>query len=519
MFNRASSLIAIALLAFPLSAHASLASTSHKAIAGQRPNDLRMVSSFVNPTFPNPATDYIEPLYADSEYLLKPTTHGPVPWLAQSYKQVNDLTWTVTLRPGLKFQNGRTLDAAALVKYFYYQIAHNPLAKATIGAPTGFKALNNLTVEIDLPTPYAQMPYALASYSIDIYDAATVESVNGKYEELAGKGVFTGPYMYMGSANNTITYKANPYYYLGTPAYADLTLRVIDSDTAGAQALANGEADIQFYPSTEEKRFIASYPNLIFKTSAEAVTYAAFCLDPQKAPFNDIRVRKAFALAIDNDPISRVVMDGVRPPLDGVFQDGYPLNVPWKTYDPAKANALLDAAGWKQNGNGPRTKDGKTLSVEIATYDSDQEAIATAAVDMLRKVGFAATVLPEPDWTPIPPLITGAGPVNAEMQNLQNIGYEGDPYLAVSKNYDPTDQYNLSVRDPQIWGLFQELLASTDTAKVNKLFKEALTLDGQRVYYVPVVASPTDAVVTKAFKNWSVDPFVPLSYNTAAGGQ
>ena len=514
MFNRASSLIATALLAFPLSANAVHASTAH-----MQPDQLRIVSSFVNPTFPNPATDYIEPLYADSELLLKPTTHGPVPWLAKSYKQVNALTWTVTLRPGLKFQNGNTLDAAALVKYFSYQIAHNPLAKATIGNPTGFTALNDLTVAIHLPAPYAQMPYALASYSIDIYDAATVESVNGKYEELAGKGVFTGPYMYIGSANNTITYKANPHYYLGTPAYAGLTLRVINSDTAGAQALANGEADIQFYPSTEEKRFIARYPNLIFKTSAEAVTYAAFCLNPRKAPFNDLRVREAFALAIDNDLISRIVMNGVRPPLNGVFQDGYPLNVPWKTYNPAKANALLDAAGWKQNGSGPRTKAGKTLSVEITTYDSDQEAIATAAVDMLRKVGFDATVLPEPTWTPIPPLITGPGPANVTMQNLQNIGYEGDPYLALSKNYDPNDQYNLTARDPQIWSLFQQLLATSNTARANKLLKEALTLDGQRVYYVPVVASPTAAVVTTAFKNWSVNPFYPLSYNTAAASK
>ena len=192
-------------------------SASSASSGGHRPDQLRIVSSFVNPTFPNPATDYIEPLYADSELLLKPTTNGPVPWLAESYKQVNDLTWTVTLRPGLKFQNGKALDAAALVRYFSYQVAHNPLAKATIDNPTGFKALDNRTVEIDLAKPYPSMPFALASYSLDVYDSDTVQSVDGKYEQLAGKGVFTGPYMYMGSAKGTITYMANPSYYLGDP--------------------------------------------------------------------------------------------------------------------------------------------------------------------------------------------------------------------------------------------------------------------------------------------------------------
>jgi len=475
---------------------------------------LRIVSSFIDTTFPNPITDYVEPLYADSELLLKPTSNGPVPWLADSYKQVDDKTWTVTLKPGLKFQNGNVLDAAALAKFFAYDTANDPLAKAVMGNATDFKALDDKTVEIDLPDPYPSMPYALASYAVAVYDSDTVQSVNGKWEELAGKGVFTGPYMYTSSDGTTITYDTNPYYYMGKPAYAGLTVRKIDSDTAGAQALANGEADIQFYPSVSEKTIIASNSNLFYKTSSTAVNYSAFCLVPQKAPFDDVRVRQAFALAIDNDTISSTIMNGVRPPLKGVFQDDFPLALPWKTYDPAQAKSLLDAAGWTQNGDGPRTKDGQTLSVEITTYDSDQEAIATAAVDMLRAVGFDAKVDPQQDWSTIPPLITGDGPVNVTMQNLQNIGYEGNYYLAVSKDYNPTNQYNLSVRDDEIWALFQELLSSSDKTTVDADFKKVLQLDGQRVYYVPVVANPTAAVVTKAFENWEVDPFYPLDYST-----
>jgi peptide/nickel transport system substrate-binding protein len=494
----------------PDSSETETVSPTSQAATGR----LRIVSSFASATFPNPATDYVEPLYANSELLLKPTSSGPVPWLAESYNQVDDTTWTVTLKPGLKFQNGNVLDAAALAKFFSYDAANDPLGKAVMGNATAFNALDDLTVEIDLPEPYPAMPYALASYAVAVYDSDTVVSVDGKYEQLAGKGVFTGPYMYMSSDGTTITYDANPYYYMGAPAYEGLTVRKIDSDTAGAQALANGEADIQFYPSVSEKRTIASNSNLFYKTSATAVVYSAFCLNPAKSPFEDVQVRKAFALAIDNDTISSTIMNGVRPPLKGVFQDDFPLNVPWKTYDPAQAESLLDAAGWTRNGEGPRTKNGETLSVEITTYDSDQEAIATAAVDMLRTVGFDAKVDPQPEWSTIPPLVTGDGPVNVTMQNLQNIGYEGNYYLAVSKDYNPTNQYNLSARDDEIWGLFEELLSSSDKTKVNDDFKKVLELDGERVYYVPVVANPTAAVVTKAFENWEVDPFYPLDYST-----
>lgn len=499
----------------PTAAPTGSATANSSATTTGQSSRLRIVSTFLSPTFPNPITDYVEPLYANSELLLKPTSEGPVPWLAESYKQVDDLTWTVTLRPGLKFQNGNVLDATALAKFLAYDTANDPLAKAVIGNATDFKALDDKTVEMKLPDPYPSMPFALASYALAVYDSDTVASVNGKYEQLAGKGVFTGPYMYTSSDNGTITYDANPNYYMGAPAYAGLTVRQIENANAGAQALANGEADIQFYASVDEKRTIAANSDLLYKTSATAVTYSAFCLNPAKAPFDDVQVRKAFALAIDNDTISQTVMNGVRPPLKGVFQDDFALNVPWKTYDKAQAESLLDAAGWTRDGDGPRTKDGKTLSVEITTYDQDQEVIATAAVDMLRAVGFDAKVQPQPEWSTIPGLVTGDGPVNVTMQNLQNIGYEGNFYLAVSKDYNPTNQYNLTVRDDEIWSLFEELLSSSDKAKVDADFKQALTLSGERVYYVPVVANPFAVVVTKAFESWAIDPFYPLTYDTA----
>ena len=379
---------------------------------------------------------------------------------------------------------------------------------------------SDITVEIDLAKPYPSLPYALASYSLAIYDAATVESVNGKFEELAGKGVFTGPYAYASVSGNTVTYTANDHYYLGKPAYAGITLTVVSSASAGEAAMEAGEADIQTYANADEKRMIASKPNLLFKTSPAATNYSAFCLDPQKAPFSDVSVRQAFALAIDNESISKVVTNGVRPALDGVFKTDSPMNVAWKSYDVAKANALLDASGWVKGSDGIRSKNGQVLAVEIATYDSDQEAIATAATAMLQEVGFQAKVLPQENWSAIPPLVKSDGPVNSFMQNLQNLGYEGNAYLAVAKSYDPNNQYNLTVKDPEIWSLFQKLLASSDPTESKALFKQILTLDGERAYYVPVVANPTAMVVTDKFADLAPDPFGTLiSYDTEGTGR
>jgi peptide/nickel transport system substrate-binding protein len=510
-------LVAVTLLG--LSRYASGAGVS----AQESGDTLRIASGLVNRTFPDPRTEYFEPLYADSEYLMRPSTSGaPEPWLAESMTQTGDTTWQVKLREGLKFQNGNVLDAGALVRWFEFDQEADPLAKATLGNATGFKKVDDLTVEIELSRPYSYVPYALANYSLAVYDSDTVASVDGKYEELAGKGIFTGPYAYQNSTGDTITYVANPNYWAGTPAYAGLTVTAVSDPQAGLLAVQNGEADMQFYPSSEEARSLQSNSDILFKTSDTAVTYTGIVLDPAKAPFDEVAVRQAFALAIDNEAISSTIMNGVNQPLNGNFPDGDPLNVAWKTYDPAKAEQLLEGAGWVKGTDGIRSKDGATLAVTLTSYDHDLEIVGTAVIDMLRAVGFDAKLNALTSWDDVKAELTNpSSPVNGTLENLQNYGYDGNPYLTVSKDYLPDNGYNLVVNDPEIADLFTNVvLTSSDKDAINAAFRKALELNAERVYYVPVVTSPTAAVVSSPFANITVDPFLgPLQYNTAAEGR
>ena len=400
------------------------------------------------------------------------------------------------------------LDADALVRWYAYDSTHDVQANSLLAKGTTWKAIDATTVDIDLPTPYRYVPEALANYTLAVYDSDVVASVGGKFEQLAGKGIFTGPYAYAGSTGDTITYTANPYYYLGAPRFAKETLHVISDAASGLQAIENGEADLQVFPSSDESRSIGAGSKAHFLASSPAVTYTGAVLDAKKAPFDDERVRQAFALAIDNAAISKTVMNGVNRPLSGTFPEDEPLGVSWKTFDAGKAAALLDAAGWTKGPDGVRAKDGKKLTVDLATYDEDLKRVGTAVIGMLGAVGFDARLNALDGWDAVKTAITdpGAG-TNAMLENLQSYGYDGNKYSAVAKDYAYGNGYDVVVDDPDIAALMKTVLTSTDQQAADDAFRQAQTLNGQRVYYVPIVENPTSVVTSDAFAKMVVDPF------------
>lgn len=483
------------------------------ATTGQRPTStaptderLRIVSSFANDTFPDPHSDYVEVSYGNAEMLLKPKLNDTEPWLAESVEQQSPTVWRITLRPGLKFQNGHALDARALVAFFREDWKGDTASKGLMGNPSGLTVVDERTVDVTLPKPFNPFKSAMANYTLAVYDAGEVTKVGGKYEKLAGRGIYTGPYMYVKADSAGVTYERNPNYWAGVPAMTGLDVRKVTDEQAGMRAVANDEADMQMVPAVKVKRLAKRYPDLEYATSDIAAGYAAFNLNPGKAPFTDQKVRQAFALSVDNDALS-TVMDGVWRPLKGVFTDDFPLGIRWKSYDPAAAGALLDEAGWKAGADGIRTKAGKRLTVTFVTYTDDLEAIGTAAVENLRDVGFEAKLRRLPDYSGIPGALTGAGPVNAQLLNLENLGLDGNAYLSMARNYTFDKNYNLVVRDKEIAALFDTVLSSQDQAEVDAAFMKAQELNGQRVYYVPLTDEPTTMLVSKRYAGFEVDPF------------
>lgn len=506
--RRTTALLAAAALSLTLAACGASDSSDSAPTSTQATNEtLHVVSDFINDTFPNPARDYVEISYGNAEMLLRPRLGDPDPWLAKSVEQRSDTVWRITLNPGITFQNGRKLDSAALKEWFEYEFVNDEAAKGSLGDPTAVTIVDDLTVDITTPKLFTPFKNSLSNYIFAVYDAAAVKKVGKKYETLAGAGIFTGPYAYQSSSAGTVKYVRYDGYWQGKPALAGIDARKVLDQNAGMKAVVNGEADLMLVPAVKIKRASKHEHSVNYLVSDESVVYAAFNVNPSKAPFTDTAVRQAFAAAIDSEPISTTVMDGVWRPLPGIFPTGTAFGVDWRKYDPDHAMHLLEQAGWKAGGDGIRSKDGKTLSVEIVTYTDDLEAVGNAALDMLRKVGFDAKLRRVPDYSPIPKLLKDPGSVNVNLLNLESFGLDGNPYATVCRNFEYDKGYNDVVRDDELNTLCQQLLATRDTAKRDTQFKELQRLNGERVYYVPIVDEPTTMLVQSKYSHLKVDSF------------
>jgi peptide/nickel transport system substrate-binding protein len=124
---------------------------------------------------------------------------------------------------------------------------------------------------------------------------------------------------------------------------------------------------------------------------------AGLVLNLSHPPLDDVRVRRAIAMAIDRDGISKKITLGRYPvtnQLQPQFSWAYDAGVKEPAYDPAGADALLDAAGWRRGSDGVRRRNGKTLFLVYVQFPESMTGVrvATAVQAQLRARGIAVEI-------------------------------------------------------------------------------------------------------------------------------
>jgi oligopeptide transport system substrate-binding protein len=315
--------------------------------------------------------------------------------LAESWTVSQDgRRWSFRLRPGLRFSDGRTVDASVFAQ------ALSRIRDEKSGSPHSalfsviktIEAPNGRDVIITLANPFPQLPALLAHPAMA---ALPFHRIIAKKEGWTADRplISSGPYrMTEWKLNQQMTLSANPFWHGGRPATQKVVWKPMDNTQSGMRLMLAGGADISTeFPSGRLEWLKQSYPKMVHSSDYLATYYFAF--NTRKPPFDDARVRRALNMAVDRDWIARDMIAAGNKPAWGLLPPGLSGN---QNYRPEWSNwnkeKRISAARQmlKQAGYGP----GRPLRFEIRFNSSaEHRKVSVALATMWRELGVEALLL------------------------------------------------------------------------------------------------------------------------------
>lgn len=334
--------------------------------------------------------------------LLQPTDDGKSvrPGLASAYVLSPDgKTMRLTLRNGVKFADGSPITAADVK--FSLDRARNPDNGAwnglleSVASVAGSGNLVTLTLKRTDPT----LPAALATFNTGImsqklFNAAAGANDADKAKAFAEKPIGSGPFVLSEwKRGSYMVLKRNPYYWKKgedgkTLPYLDtLRFEIVPDDNTRILKLQAGELQgAEFIPLSRVAELKASPKlNMVLFPSTKVndviMNNRPKLKDGTANPLSDVRVRQALNYAVNRDALIALVTFGTGKPMKSFMSSSTPLfDTAQKGYgyDPVKAKALLNAAGFKN---------GIDVSSMATSGSADDQALLTALQQMWGAVG------------------------------------------------------------------------------------------------------------------------------------
>ena len=317
------------------------------------------------------------------------------PFLAEDYAVSEDhLTWTIQLKEGITFQNGKVLDAQAVKECLDRTVGMNERAASDLLVEE--MQADGLILTITTTQPNPVLPNSLCDPYACIIDV-TAE------EEIASHPVGTGPYMVERYVPNQETVVV-PYkgYWGGSPKLDRIRIVAMDGDTM-SMALQTGEIDAAYAMPYEGQVIFRGDPNYTLQTVATSRIYKLYYNFHNEHLANP-NVRRALNMLVDKSSYGEVAMNGFGSPATGCFPENTPYSqgLTATFYDVEGAMELLAQEGYTDtDGDGTLDLDGEPLRFELVTYSSRAElpTLAAAFQSQCRQVGIEVeiTVSEAPD--------------------------------------------------------------------------------------------------------------------------
>jgi peptide/nickel transport system substrate-binding protein len=420
-----------------------------------------------------------------------------IPALAESWDISRDgAVITFKLRRGVKFHDGTPFTAAAVKATFERIVSRelNSPGATWVGTLARTEVIDDYTVRLVFSQPYAPIFSNLRIAFLSILSPAAIQRYGADYGQ---NPVGTGPYRFkQWIPNDRIVYERNPDYAWPPaffknrgPAYFDqVVVRIIPDEAARVIAFERGDVDIlPDAPARDARRMMREGKFPFVQIPTTSGTYLG--LNVKK--ITDVRVRRAIGHAINTDEVARIALEGLAVPMlspiaptiwgywDGVKQ--FALD-----YNPDKARALLQEAGYRPGPGGAMMKDGKPLEFTVWTYAlMTSVRLGIVVQSQLRNAGIKMNIEQLE-----PATLLSQTPRGEHDAILISYGWpDADVlYFFFHSSRLPTTN-RVHYANPQVDRLLEEGRVTVDPAKRLEVYKQLQRILLQDVPWVPLASS------------------------------
>jgi peptide/nickel transport system substrate-binding protein len=409
------------------------------------------------------------------------------PALAESWENVDELTWEFTLRQGVTFHNGQPFTGADVKASV--ELATGATAEETASAadyvPTTVEIVDDFTVRLVTATPFAPLLSGLATLPIlsaaDIQPSEDLATPSAGIETLKAAPNGTGPFRLVDDQNDLKTMEANPDYWGGAPAIQTLIWEYIADSQTRLNALLAGQADAIDRVPPEHLPILQETPEVALISTVGLENVNLWIRQDAPPPWDNPKLREAVAWSIDREALVNNLVGGASEVAVTHIPNKALFAVPQEpayTFDPERARAALAEAGladappeialWGVTGFLPRGQE-----------------VAEAIADSLQQVGFPVQL----QVTDVAAIIDGLfSPDKPGLMFHLSWSSNGDPHSALATLYHSPGAW-AGAHDATVDDLIDRGAAATDPEERAEIYAELQTYLWQNMPHIPLYNS------------------------------
>ncbi|WP_255452418.1 ABC transporter substrate-binding protein [Sporosarcina sp. ANT_H38] len=396
--------------------------------------------------------------------------------IAESYTVSQDnLTYTFNLKDDIKFHDGELLTAEDVIFTIESILddANASFLKADFAEVDSLKEVDKFTFELTLKHPFIQI---LDKLTVPILPKHAFENVEMRTAKFNSHPIGAGPYMFdKWDRGNSLTLKAYNDFHGTKPSIEKVIFKFIPDSNVRALQLKSGEVDIALLDPVQAIS-LKDEQNIEIH-DIESADYRGILYNMNKELWKDVNVRRAFSYATDRTAIVKGILKGYGTEAYSPLQKHAFNNaeVEKYTYNVEKAETLLDEAGWKEEKDGFRYKDGEKLSftITVPVTDTVRVNIANYTAEGFKAIGADVKVAAL-DWSAITIedtdafVIAWGSPYDADHHT--HILFHTDQSSKISSGYNYGNYSNAKVD-----ALLEKGRLLTDTEERKAVYKEFQT--------------------------------------------